>query len=201
MSEVPIPLTDLLRWSEALSALARTGLGFTESLYERERFQEILHIAGEMRHYLRDHVPLVRPPRELVGDTHDASSGMLKCPSASHAGLRVGWLCYPGRAGVVGVLHTNSYESARRDRPSPSSRTLARRPPATPTGGRWPTWNSTRRTGPDLRRASAEGNKNAAEAALLLPGAAAVTRPWPWRAVRPGTGPASAAGVAGRSVA
>ena len=34
--------TDLLRWSEALAGIARTGLGFTESLYERERFEEVL---------------------------------------------------------------------------------------------------------------------------------------------------------------
>ncbi|MGI9624279.1 MAG: NUDIX hydrolase N-terminal domain-containing protein [Acidimicrobiales bacterium] len=40
---------DLLRWSEALAGVARTGLGFTDSLYERERFEEILHIAAEIR--------------------------------------------------------------------------------------------------------------------------------------------------------
>jgi ADP-ribose pyrophosphatase YjhB (NUDIX family) len=40
---------DLLRWSEALSGIARTGLGFTESLYERERFEEVLKVAAEMR--------------------------------------------------------------------------------------------------------------------------------------------------------
>lgn len=39
----------LLRWSEALAGIARTGLGFTESLYERERFEEILHIAADIR--------------------------------------------------------------------------------------------------------------------------------------------------------
>lgn len=39
---------DLLRWSEMLSALARTGLAFTESLYERERFEEILLVAAEI---------------------------------------------------------------------------------------------------------------------------------------------------------
>ena len=38
-----------MRWSEALSAIARTGLGFTQSLYEQERFEEVLHIAGDMR--------------------------------------------------------------------------------------------------------------------------------------------------------
>ncbi len=40
---------DLLRWSETLSALARTGLGFTENLYERERFEEVLKVAADMR--------------------------------------------------------------------------------------------------------------------------------------------------------
>jgi ADP-ribose pyrophosphatase YjhB (NUDIX family) len=40
---------DLIRWSEALAGVARTGLGFTESLYERERFEEVLHIAADIR--------------------------------------------------------------------------------------------------------------------------------------------------------
>jgi ADP-ribose pyrophosphatase YjhB (NUDIX family) len=40
---------ELIRWSESLAAIARTGLGFTESLYERERFEEVLHVAGEIR--------------------------------------------------------------------------------------------------------------------------------------------------------
>ncbi|HEX7094786.1 MAG TPA: NUDIX hydrolase N-terminal domain-containing protein [Acidimicrobiales bacterium] len=40
---------DLLRWSEALSAIARTGLGFTQNLYERERFEEVLAVAAEIR--------------------------------------------------------------------------------------------------------------------------------------------------------
>ncbi|MDQ3312395.1 MAG: NUDIX hydrolase N-terminal domain-containing protein, partial [Actinomycetota bacterium] len=35
---------DMERWSETLAAIARTGLGFTESLYERERFEEVLHV-------------------------------------------------------------------------------------------------------------------------------------------------------------
>jgi len=40
---------DLLRWSEALAGIARTGLGFTDSLYERERFEEVLRVAADMR--------------------------------------------------------------------------------------------------------------------------------------------------------
>jgi ADP-ribose pyrophosphatase YjhB (NUDIX family) len=39
----------LRRWAEALSGVARTGLGFTESQYERERFEEILRIAADIR--------------------------------------------------------------------------------------------------------------------------------------------------------
>ena len=38
-----------MRWAEALAGSARTGLGFTESLYERERYEEILHVAAEIR--------------------------------------------------------------------------------------------------------------------------------------------------------
>jgi ADP-ribose pyrophosphatase YjhB (NUDIX family) len=39
----------LRRWAEALAGIARTGLGFTESQYERERFEEILRIAADIR--------------------------------------------------------------------------------------------------------------------------------------------------------
>ncbi len=44
----------LLRWSETLAGIARTGLGFTESLYERERFEEVLHVAADIRMALDD---------------------------------------------------------------------------------------------------------------------------------------------------
>lgn len=40
---------DLARWSSTLAAIARTGLGFTENLYERERFEEVLHVAGDIK--------------------------------------------------------------------------------------------------------------------------------------------------------
>lgn len=39
---------DLNRWAEALAGIARTGLGFTDSLYERERYDEVLDIAAAM---------------------------------------------------------------------------------------------------------------------------------------------------------
>ena len=50
MARPPITETDLLRWAEALSGIARTGLGFTESLYEQERFEEVLAVAADIRH-------------------------------------------------------------------------------------------------------------------------------------------------------
>jgi ADP-ribose pyrophosphatase YjhB (NUDIX family) len=40
---------ELLRWSETLAGIARTGLGFTQSLYERERFEEVLKVASDIR--------------------------------------------------------------------------------------------------------------------------------------------------------
>jgi ADP-ribose pyrophosphatase YjhB (NUDIX family) len=52
---------DLARWSETLAAIARTGLGFTDNLYERERFEEVLHVAGDIK----------AAARELEAD-HDA---------------------------------------------------------------------------------------------------------------------------------
>ena len=48
MAEPAISARDLVRWSEALAGVARTGLAFTESLYERERFEEILKVAADM---------------------------------------------------------------------------------------------------------------------------------------------------------
>jgi ADP-ribose pyrophosphatase YjhB (NUDIX family) len=44
-----VPDKVLLRWSESLAGIARTGLGFTESLYERERFEEVLKVAADIR--------------------------------------------------------------------------------------------------------------------------------------------------------
>ena len=49
MAERPPTSQDLIRWSEALAGIARTGLGFTENLYERERFEEVLAVAADMR--------------------------------------------------------------------------------------------------------------------------------------------------------
>jgi 8-oxo-dGTP pyrophosphatase MutT (NUDIX family) len=47
--EHQISAVDLLRWAESLSGIARTGLGFTQSLYEKERFEEVLKVAADIR--------------------------------------------------------------------------------------------------------------------------------------------------------
>jgi ADP-ribose pyrophosphatase YjhB (NUDIX family) len=49
MEEHGVSVAAVLRWSEALAGIARTGLGFTENLYERERFAEVLAVASDMR--------------------------------------------------------------------------------------------------------------------------------------------------------
>ncbi len=53
MDDEPLTEAHLLRWSESLAGIARTGLSFTESIYERERYEEILHIAANIRQAAR----------------------------------------------------------------------------------------------------------------------------------------------------
>src|SRR5947199_2941714 len=49
VEESAVAASDVLRWAETLSAIARTGLGFTQSLYEQERFEEVLKVASDIR--------------------------------------------------------------------------------------------------------------------------------------------------------
>jgi len=62
---------DLLRWAEALSASARTGMGFTESLYEKERYEEVLHVAAEIRSRSDALVGRTVDPDDLVAEWYD----------------------------------------------------------------------------------------------------------------------------------
>lgn len=45
---------ELVRWAEALAGIAKTGLAFTESLYERERYEEVLAVAADIRAHAGD---------------------------------------------------------------------------------------------------------------------------------------------------
>jgi ADP-ribose pyrophosphatase YjhB (NUDIX family) len=49
MSDERVTVVDLMRWSEARAGIARTGLAFTDSLYEQERFEEVLRVAADIR--------------------------------------------------------------------------------------------------------------------------------------------------------
>ena len=74
---------DLVRWSETLAAIARTGLGFSENLYERERFEEVLNVAADIK----------AAANEALGVAAEATSrGPRDRPRAG-----------PLRAGVAGV--------------------------------------------------------------------------------------------------
>lgn len=46
--EPPVDASMLTRWSEALASIARTGLGFTQSTFEAERYEEILAVAADI---------------------------------------------------------------------------------------------------------------------------------------------------------
>jgi len=75
MERPPLTETDLLRWAEALSGIARTGLGFTESLYERERFEEVLAVAADIRHHTRHGIDPQRQVQEWLKNVGDGVPG------------------------------------------------------------------------------------------------------------------------------
>lgn len=66
---------DLIRWSETLAGIARTGMGFTQNLYERERYEEVLHVAADIKaaadealEVRREHDHFVQEWMESVGE-------------------------------------------------------------------------------------------------------------------------------------
>ncbi len=69
--EHPVSTRDLLRWSEALAGIARTGLGFTENLYEKERFEEVLKVAADIRTSAEEEVPANGSAIASAGLVHD----------------------------------------------------------------------------------------------------------------------------------
>ena len=98
--EQPVSAQDLLRWSEALSGIARTGLGFTENLYERERFEEVLKVAADIRvaagHELESEV-LVEEWLEAVGAVVGNEKGEILLVQRADSGI---WLYPTGWADV-----------------------------------------------------------------------------------------------------
>ncbi|HEX4903059.1 MAG TPA: NUDIX hydrolase N-terminal domain-containing protein [Acidimicrobiales bacterium] len=105
---------DLLRWSEALAGIAKTGLGFTDNLYERERFEEVLAIASDIRvaagteydaeHYVdewlkgvRDGVPGYQTPKVAIGAVCGNDAGEILLVQRADSGV---WLYPTGWADI-----------------------------------------------------------------------------------------------------
>lgn len=61
----------LARWSESLAAIARTGLAFTENLYERERYEEVLAVAADIKATLEEAGELRRERGHYVQEWMD----------------------------------------------------------------------------------------------------------------------------------
>lgn len=105
---------DLLRWSEALAGIAKTGLGFTDSLYEQERYEEVLEVAAEIRvaagtdfdpdHYVAewmkgvgDGVPGYQTPKVAIGAVVYNEAGELLLVQRADSGI---WLYPTGWADI-----------------------------------------------------------------------------------------------------
>jgi ADP-ribose pyrophosphatase YjhB (NUDIX family) len=63
---------DLVRWAETLAGIARTGLGFTQSLYERERFEEVLHVAADIAAAADDALEVRREQEHFIQEWMDS---------------------------------------------------------------------------------------------------------------------------------
>ncbi|MFM8645483.1 MAG: NUDIX hydrolase N-terminal domain-containing protein [Actinomycetota bacterium] len=61
----------LARWSETLAAIARTGLAFTQNLYERERYEEVLQVAADIKASLDESSELRRERGHYVQEWMD----------------------------------------------------------------------------------------------------------------------------------
>ncbi len=75
MAANPLTEVELLRWAESLAAIAQTGLAFTESLYEQERFEEILHVAAEIKAHSARGFDVESQVAEWMGDVGERTAG------------------------------------------------------------------------------------------------------------------------------
>lgn len=77
MGSAPGPVTqaDLIRWYQTLAGIARTGLGFTQSLYERERFEEVLAVAADIRAHVEAGVDTDTQVVEWLAEVGDGVAG------------------------------------------------------------------------------------------------------------------------------
>jgi ADP-ribose pyrophosphatase YjhB (NUDIX family) len=92
--------SDLLRWAEALSGIARTGLGFTQSLYEQERFEEVLRVAADIRYAGVEEARADSLVEELLASVGSGVPGYVtpKCAVAAIVGNEAGEILLTQRA-------------------------------------------------------------------------------------------------------
>jgi 8-oxo-dGTP pyrophosphatase MutT (NUDIX family) len=98
--EHAIAASDLLRWAETLSGIARTGLGFTKSLYEQERFEEVLKVAADIRAAAIEEAESDVLYEEWLSTVGDGVGGYVtpKCAVAAVVGNEAGELLLTQRA-------------------------------------------------------------------------------------------------------
>jgi ADP-ribose pyrophosphatase YjhB (NUDIX family) len=99
-SPYAVGASDLLRWAETLSGIARTGLGFTQSLYEKERFEEVLHVASDIRAAAIDEAESDALFEEWLSTVGDGVAGYVtpKCAVAAVVGNEQGEILLTQRA-------------------------------------------------------------------------------------------------------
>jgi ADP-ribose pyrophosphatase YjhB (NUDIX family) len=95
---------DLVRWSETLAGIARTGLAFTQSLYEQERFEEVLHVAGDIRAAAaaEDHLDVQEYVEEWMRSVGEGVAGYVTPKSG------VGAIVYDGEGRILLVQRADS---------------------------------------------------------------------------------------------
>lgn len=102
MGETRPSAQDLIRWSESLAAIAQTGLGFTASLYERERFEEVLRVAGDIR-ATADALVASEDGRSVRAERQGTAEGEVRDTAADGRERVTEWLREVGE-GVAGYV-------------------------------------------------------------------------------------------------
>jgi ADP-ribose pyrophosphatase YjhB (NUDIX family) len=95
-----VAASDLLRWSESLAGIARTGLGFTQSLYEKERFEEVLKVAADIRAAALEEAESDALFEEWLASVGEGIAGYVtpKCAVAAVVGNEAGEILLTQRA-------------------------------------------------------------------------------------------------------
>lgn len=97
---------DLVRWSETLAAVARTGMGFTQSLYERERYEEVLKVAADIKVAADEALEIRREQDHFVQEWMDSVGEGV--PGYVTPKVAVGVICGNDRGEILLVQRADS---------------------------------------------------------------------------------------------